>query len=247
MVPARILGGAAAVVMAAGVGLLASTPVSVASATASFASQPQAISFTTRPPVGANWMDGATFFGIGYQVGASASSGLPVVFSVAPESAGVCRTFSPFSDQGPPPGQAYIGFTGPGTCTIYADQPGDSSYLPAPRASQSFQIDKVATSLSKPRARKGLPGLTPTTFSATLDRPEQIDSHSIAMLAFPQQVVSFAVGGQTVCSGITDASGVATCTAMIRAGQWLPGLRWTATYAGNALYKSSSTTGWLIG
>ncbi|HET6167187.1 MAG TPA: hypothetical protein VFE07_10195 [Marmoricola sp.] len=246
MVRTRIVGPVVVLGLIAAIALLPQS-AGATGGPVSQASQTQSVTFTTNPPSGADWFYGTNSFGIGYEVRATASSGLPVVLSVAPESAGVCSIFNPFSDEGPTPGHAYVNFSGAGTCTIDADQPGDATYLPAPTASQSFVIEKAPTTMWKPRAQKGLPGITPTTFSATLERPYNVDSHFTGLEGFPQQTVTFALGGQPVCSGTTDAQGVASCTAMIRVGQWLPGLRWTATYAGDALYKGSSVTGWLVG
>jgi hypothetical protein len=231
---------------AAGATLL-STPASASTPVRADASQSQTVTFTTTPPSGADWFYGTNSFGISYEVTASASSGLAVEISVAPESAGVCSAFFPFGDEVPTPGHAYINSSGAGTCTIRADQAGDANYLPAPTATQTFVVEKAPTTLSKPRSRKGLPGLTPTTFSATLQRPYHLDSHFTGMEGFPQQVVTFAIGGKAVCRGITDAQGVASCAALIGAAQWLSNLRWTATYAGDDLYRASSVAGWLIG
>jgi len=82
----------------------------------------QSITFTTSPP--------AAVVGGSYSVGASASSGLPVSFSLAPSSSGVCTISG-----------ANVGFVGSGTCTIRANQAGNGSYLPAPQLTQSFDVE----------------------------------------------------------------------------------------------------------
>lgn len=69
---------------------------------------------------------------------ASASSGLPVVFSSLTGS--VCAVS----------GQTVIGVT-PGTCKIAADQAGDTKYLPAPQVLQSFAVEKT-TGITVPKA-----------------------------------------------------------------------------------------------
>ena len=83
---------------------------------------PQTISFTTAAPAAA-----AT--GGSYTPAASASSGLPVAYAVAPTSAGVCVLSG-----------GVVSFVGTGTCRVLADQAGNASYDPAPQASQSFGV-----------------------------------------------------------------------------------------------------------
>ena len=82
----------------------------------------QSISFSTSP-----W---AAVVGGSYAVGASASSGLPVSFSLAPGSSGVCTISG-----------ATVSFVGTGTCTVRANQSGNASYLPAPQVTQSVDVD----------------------------------------------------------------------------------------------------------
>ena len=82
----------------------------------------QSITFSTSPS--------DAFVGGVYVVGASASSGLPVSFSLAPGSAGVCTISG-----------ATVSFVGPGTCTVRANQAGNASYLAAPQVTQSMDVD----------------------------------------------------------------------------------------------------------
>lgn len=121
--------------------------------------------------------------------------------------------------------------------TVRADQSGDDEYLPAPQATQSFQIERVQTWLSKVKARKGTPGRTPATFSATLETWAFINSFMVGIEPFLGQVVTFSVAGRPVCSGTTGAYGVATCQSILPRSDLLR-LRFTATYAGNADYKA---------
>lgn len=71
---------------------------------------------------------GAQNFGTWPTLTATSSSGLTVVFTSS--TASVCTTTS---------GGALM-FLSSGTCTINADQAGDSSYLPAPQVSRSFAV-----------------------------------------------------------------------------------------------------------
>jgi uncharacterized delta-60 repeat protein len=63
-----------------------------------------------------------------FTVSATASSGLPVSF--ASTTPGVCTVAG-----------STVTLVAAGTCTINASQPGDSTYLPAPPASQSFSVN----------------------------------------------------------------------------------------------------------
>ena len=82
----------------------------------------QAITFTSTAPVGA--AVGGT-----YDVTATATSGLPVTFTIAPASAAVCTISA-----------ATVSFTGVGTCTIEANQAGDADWAAAPQATQGFTV-----------------------------------------------------------------------------------------------------------
>ncbi len=63
------------------------------------------------------------------------ASGNPVVFTVDPSSgAGVCNV---------PTGTATVNFTAAGTCTIDANQAGDTDYAAAPQITQSFTVNQV--------------------------------------------------------------------------------------------------------
>jgi hypothetical protein len=64
-----------------------------------------------------------------YTVTATASSGLAVVFSVDASSAGVCSISG-----------STVSFSARGTCVIYANQPGDADWLPAPQVQQVIEV-----------------------------------------------------------------------------------------------------------
>jgi hypothetical protein len=83
----------------------------------------QTITFTSTPPI-ADKNDPP------YTVAATASSGLAVIFTTDPSSAGVCSVSG-----------STVSFLGNrGTCIIYANQPGDANWLPAPQVQQVFQV-----------------------------------------------------------------------------------------------------------
>jgi hypothetical protein len=207
----------------------------------------QTISFAGNPPYGVDWFFGDLIFGYGYLADATATSGLPVAYSIAPASAGVCRIervlqADPWLMTG-----AVIEFLGAGTCTINADQAGDDEYLPAGRVSQSFEIGKVQTWLTAAKAGKGVLGLTPSTFSATLSVPVYAGGGGWSTEGYAGQPITFAVAGKTMCTAITNASGVATCKAPIGLASWTNQSSYTATYTGDANYLGVSAVGKLGG
>ena len=65
-----------------------------------------------------------------YASGPPRARALPVSFSLAPGSSGVCTVSG-----------ATVSFVGPGTCTVRANQAGNSSYLAAPQVTQSMDVD----------------------------------------------------------------------------------------------------------
>ncbi|HXU45065.1 MAG TPA: Ig-like domain-containing protein, partial [Thermoanaerobaculia bacterium] len=87
--------------------------------------QNQTITFTSTAPVG------ATVAGPTYTVTATATSGLPVTFTIDPSAASVCTIAG-----------STVSFIGAGTCVINANQAGDGTYNPAPQAQQSFLVMK---------------------------------------------------------------------------------------------------------
>jgi hypothetical protein len=241
----RSLAIVGALVLTCGLAVLSAAPTTAQPATTD-PDHAQTVSFTTTAPTDADWFDGATNWGVGYIASAEATSGLPVTYSVDAASAGVCAISELFSDTSAP-STTGIDYLGPGTCTILADQAGDDAYLPAPQVAQSFLIDRVQPSLSGLKGRKAVPGLPSATFQATLLVPVNTDSHSTGPGGYAGQDVTFLVAGKPVCSGTTDISGVATCTAPLPLLAWVTQLRFTASYAGNALYKPVTASGIFLG
>ncbi|WP_166376057.1 Ig domain-containing protein [Aeromicrobium phragmitis] len=101
-------------------------PVAVQSFTLVIEKMSQTIEFTSSPPE--NSVAGST-----YSPTATSTSGLPVTFSVDPDSGSVCT----MDDEG-------ISFIGAGTCVLHADQAGDADYLAAARVSQSITVSQAA-------------------------------------------------------------------------------------------------------
>ena len=87
----------------------------------------QTIAFTTGAPASAT-------YNTSFMVTAAASSGLPVVYS----SSGSCTNS----------GATYTMTSGTGTCTVIADQPGNSEYSPAPQATQTISAAPASQAIS---------------------------------------------------------------------------------------------------
>ncbi len=87
----------------------------------------QTITFTSTPPANAiSWGGGGTSF---YIPSATASSGLAVSFTIDSSSSHVCFIWI-----------GIVAFFGKGTCIIYANQPGNATYLPAPQVQQVIHV-----------------------------------------------------------------------------------------------------------
>lgn len=175
---------------------------------------------------------GAVYRGRPYDVSASATSGLPATISVDPSSASVCAVSG-----------ARVSYVGVGTCVIHADQAGDGAWEPAPQATQSFVVGRESVAVFAHRVTKGVLGLTPSTFEASLSRDFSPMSGPIDPI--PGESVTFSVAGKVVCSATTDADGIARCTAVIGLVNALTQSSYVASYAGSSVYKPSSSTGTL--
>ena len=155
----------------------------------------QSINFSSTPPGGA-------VIGSSYTVSATASSGLPVAFSTDLTSAGVCTVSG-----------STVSLVGTGTCTIDADQPGDSSYLPAPQVQQSFAVGKDPQTISftsAPPAGAVVGGSynVPATSSSGLAVAFSADASSAGVCTVSGSTVSFV--GSGTCTVNADQSGNST-------------------------------------
>jgi PKD repeat protein len=113
----------------------------------------QEVEFTSSPPVA------ATVGGPTYAVAATASSGLDVSFSSGTPS--VCAVSG-----------STVSFTGAGTCTIDANQAGDTEYEAAPEVQQSFVVSRrsqpsAVVSIAPLSASTGQPGASTLASFAT--------------------------------------------------------------------------------
>ena len=88
---------------------------------------PQTISFTSTAPTG------ATVGGPTYTPAATATSGLPVTFTIDAAASSVCSISA-----------GVVSFQAVGTCVVNANQAGNADYLAAPQAQQSFAVSVAA-------------------------------------------------------------------------------------------------------
>ncbi|TDR48467.1 hypothetical protein DFR29_10187 [Tahibacter aquaticus] len=91
----------------------------------------QSISFSSTAPAA------ATVAGAAYTVSATASSGLPVSFSIDASASAVCTIAG-----------ASVSFSTVGTCVINANQAGNANYNAAAQLQQSFAVGKGSQTLS---------------------------------------------------------------------------------------------------
>jgi hypothetical protein len=150
----------------------------------------QSISFTSSAP------SGAAVGGPPYTVSATASSGLPVSFSIDPASAGICSLSG-----------TTVSFAAAGTCTIRADQAGNASYQPAPTVSQSFVVNLAGQTISFTSTPPG---------GASTGGP----TYSVAASASSGLPVTFSSGSPSVCSvSGSTVSFLSSGTCTVRADQ----------------------------
>lgn len=156
----------------------------------------QTITFTSAAP------NNATVGGPPYHAIASASSGLPVVLTIDGASATVCTI----------DGSGMVGFIGPGSCTIDANQGGGMNggvnYAPAPQTQQWFVVGSAG-------------GATPQTITFTSTAPNNATvlgpPYAATATAGSGLPVVFTIDGSsaTVCtidSGSVSFVGPGTCT-----------------------------------
>ena len=146
----------------------------------------QTISFSSNAP------GAAVYGGPSYTVAAAATSGLPVGFSAAPASAGVCTVSG-----------STVAIVGAGTCTVYANQGGNGSYLAAPQVQQSFAVARAAqtitiTSTPPPVDKRSPPYTVTATSTSGLAVTFGIAPSSAAICSISGAAVSFLKHGSCV-------------------------------------------------
>ena len=154
----------------------------------------QTIHFTSTPPTN------ATVGGSSYAVSAVSDSGLSTVISVDPASTDVCAISSTGVD-----------FSAAGTCTIDANQSGNSTYAPADQVQQSFLVSRnsqtvVFTTSAPAHAAVGAPRYNPSASSdSSLPVSLTLDPSSTGVCTMSNGAVSFV--GTGTCTLLADQPG----------------------------------------
>ena len=184
------------------------TASTTASATTITVTQAQTITFPALSPV--------TYGAAPVVLSATASSGLPVAFSVISGPATVSG--------------ATLTITGAGNVVVQADQAGNSSYQAAPAVQQTLVVGKAASALALATSSPSVQVGASVTFTATVTSPN---------LPAPAGSAVFLDGSTQLGSVAFDGSGVAAFSTTTLSG----GVHSiTATYAGNASFLPSSST-----
>jgi hypothetical protein len=145
----------------------------------------QVITFSSAAPAN------ASYHGPAYTVSATGGgSGNPVVFSSA--TAAVCSVTG-----------ATVSFVGVGTCTIDANQAGNSQYGPAPTATQTFNVGQASqtitfTSTAPSRASVGGPPYTVAASGGGSGNAVTFSSGAQSVCTVTGSVVTFTHAGRCV-------------------------------------------------
>jgi hypothetical protein len=157
----------------------------------------QTITFTSTAPSSAS-VGGPT-----YTVAATASSGLAVSFTIDASSSSVCSISG-----------ATVSFIGAGTCTIDANQAGNSNYNAAPQVQQSFAAGTPTHSLTASLAGSGSGTVTGSGISCPGTCSQSYPSGTMVTLtATPASGSTFSGWSGGGCSG------TGTCTVTMSSDQ----------------------------
>jgi uncharacterized protein YodC (DUF2158 family) len=108
----------------------------------------QTITFTSTPPTTAK-------IGDTYAVSATATSGLPVTFTIDASATSVCSVSG-----------STVSFNAGGNCVIDANQAGNASYNPAPQVQQSVYVNMPPQLVASPKENFDTVGNTQLQFAA---------------------------------------------------------------------------------
>ena len=162
-------------------------PYSVSQAyTVAIGAGSQTISFTSTAPTS------ATVGGTGYTPIATATSALPVTFTIDAASTGVCSIAG-----------GVVSFVGAGTCTVNANQAGNGAFSAAPQVQQSFAVGRASQTISFTSAAP-----TGATVGGATYTPLATATSGLAV-AFSIDATS--TGVCTISSGVVSFTGVGTC------------------------------------
>ncbi|HEY1990785.1 MAG TPA: hypothetical protein VGG43_15060 [Acidimicrobiales bacterium] len=141
----------------------------------------QTITFTNTPPV--NPAPGDTFTPT-----ATATSGLPVTFSLPASDVGICSLSA-----------GVVTYLTPGTCVINADQAGNATFAPAPQVSESSAVKATQT-------------ITFTSSPPT--NPPVGSTYTVSATSSSGGPVTFSSGSSSVCTvsgNVVTMVGPGTC------------------------------------
>ncbi|SET40455.1 fibronectin type III domain-containing protein [Stenotrophomonas indicatrix] len=172
---------------------------------------------------------GAQNYGTTPTLTATSTSNLPV--SLTSSTAGVCTISS-----------GTLAFLSAGTCTINANQPGDSAYLAAAQVTQSFTVNAVAP--GAPTAVNATPsgtGEIRVAFTAPAGNGGATIS-GYTVTSSPGGITAFGAASPLTVSGLTvGQSYTFTVTASNSAGTGGPSTASNAAVAADAIVASNST------
>lgn len=146
----------------------------------------QTITFTSAPPASAVVGEGT------YALSANASSGLPVV--LLSQTPAVCTLEG-----------TTVAFTGAGTCTLSASEPGDAAYEPATPALQSFTVAPVPELVQVPAggpSGSNPPGSSTTLSFTSTSTPSGRPNSSFRLISAPK--VGLHTGAITFSAKVVD-------------------------------------------
>jgi hypothetical protein len=147
----------------------------------------QTINFTSTAPVGAV-VDGPT-----YTPSATATSGLPVTFTIDATASSVCSISA-----------GVVSFDAAGTCVIDADQAGDDTHHAAIQVQQSFSVGKGVQSINFTSTAPGSATADGATYTPTANATSglpvtfTIDATASSVCSISAGVVSFVATGTCV-------------------------------------------------
>lgn len=96
-----------------------------------------------------------------FTVSATATSGLPVSFSIPNSASGVCTSTGTDGST--------ISLVGVGTCTVQADQAGDATYAQAPSVQRTFTVSQATPTVSITNIPSSGTAFVGSTFSPSYD------------------------------------------------------------------------------
>ena len=160
----------------------------------------QTITYTSTAPAAAT-VGGAT-----YNVTATASSGLPVTFTIDATATSVCSIAG-----------STVSFMAVGTCVIDANQAGDANWNPAPQAQQSFTVGQGSQTISFTSTAPAAAKVGGTTYNVTATATSglpvtfTIDATATSVCSIAGSTVSFLTVG--TCKINANQAGNANYTA----------------------------------